>query len=47
MFDEVDYLYFVKHYSDEVILTCQLIEKELFQVSYEDETAVVYEKKRR
>ncbi len=47
VFDEVDYLYFVKHYSDEVILTCQLIEKELFQVSYEDETAVVYEKKRR
>ena len=44
VFSEVDYIYFVKLYSSEVIEKCKLIEEKKFRVSYEDETAVVYRK---
>ncbi len=44
VFNEVDYIYFVKAYSPEVIEKCKLIEEKKFRVSYEDETAVVYRK---
>ncbi len=44
VFDEVDYLYYVKHYSDDVIAQCALVTEGKFKVSYEDETAIVYRK---